>query len=139
MATTTATTAPNPPLYIGFQFPFQKGPTGFPAQATDNDLIQQALVQLIMTGRGERIMRPEVGSNAFGFVFESTGATLATLLQTEIRNVITKYEPRVILQNVQVQVNAATSLSPSLVIVTIYYIVVINQSSQSVQITMGGP
>jgi len=84
-------------------------------------------------------MRPEVGSNAFGFVFESTGATLATLLQTEIRNVITKYEPRVILQNVQVQVNAATSLSPSLVIVTIYYIVVINQSSQSVQITMGGP
>jgi phage baseplate assembly protein W len=126
-------------LYLGFRFPFQKGPTGFPAQATDNDLIQQALVQLVMTGRGERVMLPDFGSNAYGFVFESTGATLAALLQTEIRNVITKYEPRVILQNVQVVFNDATALTPSLVTVTINYIVVLNQSAQSVTITMGGP
>jgi uncharacterized protein len=125
-------------LYLGFQFPFQKGPTGFPAQAVDNALIQQSLVQLVMTGRGERVMRPLVGSNAYGFVFESTGATLVALLQTEIRNVITKYEPRVVLQNVQVAINDATGMKPSTVIVTINYIVVINQSAQQVTITMAG-
>ena len=136
---TSVTTVVTPPLYIGFAFPFQKGSTGFPAQATDNNLIQQALVQLVMTGRGERVMRPDVGSGAYGFVFASTGAALATLLQQEIRNVITKYEPRVVLQNVRVVTNDATQMNPSTVVVTITYIVVLNQTQQQVQITMGGP
>ena len=133
-----ATAVPVPPLYIGFAFPFQKGPTGFPASSTDNDLIQQALVQLVMTGRGERIMRPDVGSNAYGFVFGNTGAPLQTIIQAEIRNVITKYEPRVILQGVNVVYNNATGQSPSTVTITIDYIVVINQTAQQVIITLGG-
>ncbi len=126
-------------LYIGFAFPFQKGTTGFPAQATDNDLIQQALVQLIMTGRGERIMRPDVGSNAYGFIFQSVGAPMVTLIQTEVRNVITKYEPRVVLQSVQVTTNNSAGSAPSQVTVTIKYVVVINGQNQTLSITMGGP
>jgi phage baseplate assembly protein W len=128
-----------PPLYIGFAFPFQKGPTGFPAVSTDNDLVQQALIQLVLTGRGERIMRPDVGSNAYGFVFGNIGGPLQLLIQSEIRSVITKYEPRVILQAVNVVFNAATSLNPSTVVITIDYIVVINQTAQQVVITIGGP
>ena len=125
-------------LYQGFMFPFQKGPTGFPASASDDELIQQSLIQLVMTGRGERVMRPQVGSNAYAFVFENTGAPLQMLIQTEVRNVIAKYEPRVILQNVQVDINDSTGMQPSLVTVTIFYIVVLTQTAQSVSITMGG-
>jgi phage baseplate assembly protein W len=124
--------------YIGFNFPFSKGPTGFPASATDNDLIQQALIQLIMTGRGERIMRSDYGSNAYGFIFENTGAPTQMLIQTEIRNVIAKYEPRVLLQNVQVVVNNSTGLQPTLVTITINYIVLINSTNQQLNLTIGG-
>jgi len=126
-------------LYVGFAFPFQKGPTGFPAQATDNDLIQQSLIQLVLTGRGERIMRPDVGSNAYGFVFENNEAPLQVLIQQEVRNVITKYEPRVILQAVSVVINDATGDTPSLITITINYIVVITQQTDQVNITIGGP
>ena len=126
-------------LYVGFAFPFQKGPTGFPAQATDNDLIQQSLIQLVLTGRGERIMRPDVGSNAYGFVFENNEAPLQVLIQQEVRNVITKYEPRVILQAVSVVLNDATGDTPSLITITINYIVVITQQTDQVNITIGGP
>jgi phage baseplate assembly protein W len=127
------------PLYIGFAFPFQKGPTGFPASATDNDLIQQALIQLVLTGRGERVMRPDVGSSAYNFVFGNTGAPLEMVIQSEIRNVITKYEPRVILQGVNVVFNRSTSQNPSTVVITINYVVVINNTSQQVIITIGVP
>jgi phage baseplate assembly protein W len=126
-------------LYLGFAFPFQKGPTGFPAQASDNDLIQQSLVQLVMTGRGERIMRPDVGSNAYKFIFESTDLPLQNLIQTEVGNVIRKYEPRVILRGVEVTVNDATQQHPSLVTITINYIVVVTQVTDQVNITIAGP
>jgi phage baseplate assembly protein W len=128
-----------PTQYVGFAFPFQKGATGFPASASNNDLIQQALVQLVLTGRGERVMRPDVGSGAYSFVFQSTGAALQALIQRDVRNVIAKYEPRVIVQEVRVTTNDATLSHPTMVAITIKYIVVITQQTQSVTITMNGP
>jgi phage baseplate assembly protein W len=127
-------------LYVGFSFPFRKAPTSFPAAATDNDLIKQSLIQLILTGRGERVMRPTVGSGAYSFVFEPNTAPLTMLMQTEIRNVITKWEPRVLLQSVDVQRgNPSDNVNgPATVTVTINYIVVATSQAQQLSITFGG-
>lgn len=84
-------------------------------------------------------MRPDFGSNAYGFIFENTGAPLQSIIQQEVRNVVAKYEPRVILQSVNVTVNDATGMKPSLVTITINYIVVITLQTQQVTITIGGP
>lgn len=126
-------------LYVGIAFPFQVGPTGFPAPASDNDLIKQALIQLILTGRGERVMRPAYGSGAFSFVFESNEAPLTAYIAQEVRNVIGKFEPRVILQNVDVVKNDSSGLHPSLVVITINYVVIVTGQTQQVTITIGGP
>lgn len=124
-------------LFIGFSFPFRKGETSFPAVATDNDLIKQALIQLVLTGTGERIMRPEFGSAAFAYVFENNDDMLQQRLETELTQIIHKYEPRVALLGVAVErgdprlESEATS-----VIVTISYIVLATRKTDEAQITL---
>lgn len=125
--------------FQGFSFPFRKGTTAFPAEAQDADLIKQSLIQLILTGRGERLMRPDVGSGAFSFLFENDDIILAQAIQIEVTNVIQKYEPRVILQNVDVQRGDPTNAAAdSTVVVTINYINVPAKKADQLTLTFTG-
>jgi hypothetical protein len=123
MATKTAT-------YKGMAFPFQKSSQAFPAPVTDNDLIKQSLVQIILTGRGERIMRPEFGSNAYAFVFENNNLVLQETIRAEVMSAIARFEPRAIVRSVDID------RSDSEVTITITYIVVATRQEQSVAINM---
>jgi phage baseplate assembly protein W len=40
-------------------------------------------------------MRPEFGSNAWGYLFEENDEVLAALIRTDIGAVVSKYEPRI--------------------------------------------
>jgi phage baseplate assembly protein W len=88
--------------FLGIAFPFAQGPQSFPAQVSDDDLIQQALIQLIGTPRGQRVMRPAYGTDAWKFVFENNNATLAAMIRTEVARSIAVNERRVVLYNVDV-------------------------------------
>lgn len=92
-----------PVVYRGIKFPFQKGATSFPAEVTDDDLIRESLLQLVLTMNGERIMRPDVGTNALTFVFEPNNEVLSNLLRAEIQGVVAKYEPRVQVTDIGVE------------------------------------
>jgi phage baseplate assembly protein W len=94
------------PTFIGIAFPFQKGSTQFPAQATDDDLIRQALIQLILTQKNTRVMRPSYGTDAWKFVFENNNLALTALIQTEVGQSIAKNETRVVLLGVNVSKDA---------------------------------
>jgi phage baseplate assembly protein W len=117
-----------PVIFRGIKFPFQRGPTSFPRQATDEELINDALIQLILTSVGERVMRPGAGSNALALVFENNDEILASLLRTEIYGVIAKYEPRVTVSDVLIE------RQQEAVIATIIYI--INASGRVANTTM---
>jgi len=106
-----------PVIYKGIKYPFQKSGTGLPAAATDDDVIKDSLTQLIMTTNGERVMRPDVGTNAKAFVFENNDVVLGNLIRAEVQAVIGKYEPRVQLVDVRVEQRRSE------VILTISYIV----------------
>jgi phage baseplate assembly protein W len=106
-----------PIVYQGLKFPFQKGDTSFPAAATDDELIQDSLIQLVLTRNGERIMRPDVGTNALTFVFENNDEVLSNLLRSEIQGVVAKYEPRVQIIDMVVEQRDTT------VILTITYVI----------------
>lgn len=86
----------------GISFPFRKGSTSFPATATDEQLIKEDLQQLLMTGVGTRVMRPNFGTNLYSFVFEPNDDLLATLVQAEVATAIAKFEPRISLLDVGV-------------------------------------
>lgn len=106
-----------PVVYRGIKFPFQKGDTSFPAAATDEELIQDSLLQLVMTMNGERIMRPDVGTNALTFIFENNDVVLSNLLRAEIHGVVAKYEPRVQVTDILVE------RRDSEIILTITYVI----------------
>ena len=72
---------------------------------TNEDAVKTALRNLILTRPGERPFQPEFGSKVSSLLFEviHTGSTFAIQdLDSEIRRVISQYEPRVDLVDVQV-------------------------------------
>jgi phage baseplate assembly protein W len=117
-------------IYRGIAFPFKKSAVSLPAAATDEDLIKQSLVRIVLTGRGERIMRPDFGSTAYAFVFENNDLVLQETIRTEVLSAISKFETRVIVRAVDV------SRSDNEVFVTINYVLVSTRQEQTVKITM---
>jgi len=122
-----------PVVYNGIKFPFQKGGTSFPAAATDDELIKASLLQLILTMNGERIMRPEFGTNALSFVFENNDTVLSNLLRAEIQGVVAKFEPRIQLVDMQVERRGSE------IILTITYVVLASRRVSAASVAIPIP
>jgi len=57
--------------YRGYAFPFRKGVNSFPEEATDESLVRDSIMQILLTGLGVRVLRPTFGSDFFGFLMEN--------------------------------------------------------------------
>jgi phage baseplate assembly protein W len=57
---------------------------------------------LLMTNRGERLMLPEYGTNLRQIIFQQNVAGIESMIQQEVVDAITAWEPRVILQSINV-------------------------------------
>jgi len=122
-----------PIVYNGIRFPFQKGGTSFPDGATNDDLIRDSLLQLVMTMNGERIMRPTFGTNAMTFVFENNNEALSNLLRAEVQGAIAKFEPRIQMSDLVVEQRGDE------VILTIVYIVLATRKAGAATIAIPLP
>ena len=118
------------PVYKGMAFPFQKGQTSFPKQVTDNDLIRQSLIQIILTPTGSRIMRPDFGTNVLTYVFENNTTLLGMKIRQDVGAAISRFEPRVILRGIGV------ARQDNAVIVTIGYMVKVTAEQDRVILRM---
>ena len=114
----------------GLAFPFKKDDRALPAPVTDDELVKQSLLQILMTGRGERVMRPQFGCNLQAYVFENNDDLLVQLLRTEISASIGKYEPRAVLNDIQI------ARTDNQVVLTVYYVVVATRTLDSVSVTV---
>lgn len=107
----------------GLAFPFQKGETEFPRKRTDDDVIEDNIRRILLTRRGERVMRPDSGSDTMSFVFESVGPVLTAQISRECRRAIQQGEPRVQVQRVQVvTVNDNRTQSRQILVLVTYEI-----------------
>lgn len=68
----------------------------------DEKSITQSIKNLILTKHYEKPFRPEIGSNVSRMLFEHNLIHNELMLEREISDIITNFEPRVKLQNVQV-------------------------------------
>lgn len=105
-------------LFRGIFFPFQKGALSFPRPVEDDELVRQSIIQIVLTARGERVMRSGFGSNIYSFIFENNDDVLAELIRTELMTAIGRYEPRAIVTDIQV------TQDENQVTVDIFYVVV---------------
>lgn len=58
--------------------------------------IQQSVYLIIMTRKGERAMMPSFGCDIHNYVFELPDATVSGLIRTEIVDALTRWEPRIL-------------------------------------------
>jgi hypothetical protein len=119
--------------FNGIAFPFGKNSTAFPAAVSDEELIKQSLIQIIMTSKGERIMRPDFGSNAQSFVFANNTDLLSHLIEIDVRTSIFKFEPRVAVKSV------VSTRKDNIISIDITYIIRSTGAESSVSVPITTP
>ena len=120
------------PTILTFSFPFRSGGTSFPQQAeTDRDAIKSSLIQIVTTGKGERVMRRRFGCDAFAMVFESANEIFRRNAEREVRSSIVDWEPRVRLDAVTIEAGDDIT-EPGRVRITIAYTIIITGQQDTV-------
>jgi phage baseplate assembly protein W len=82
--------------YININYPFKDSGKGFflDLNNDENQAIKADLLHLILTRRGQRLYKPDFGTDLLKFIFEpEDGMTLAGIKQ-EIKTVVNKYLPQ---------------------------------------------
>ena len=85
---------------------------GFPVRWQDEDLrglrtssgkqrIDEALLLLVRTGVGERVMLPSFGAGVDRFVFEQRTEEVCRRLEDDVRRTLLLHEPRVIVERIE--------------------------------------
>jgi phage baseplate assembly protein W len=96
----------------------------------DEDAVKEAIQNLILTDRGERLMQPNLGGNIRAMLFENITPAVLTLIEDQIRTTIELYEPRAEL----IDVIVTSNIDDNIVKVTIVFYVKNNQQPISVDV-----
>ncbi|MEY8199865.1 MAG: GPW/gp25 family protein [Colwellia sp.] len=88
---------------LAFPFSFQQGQL---QSASDNALVQQSIIQILSTRKGERLMRPEYGCGINELVFASNNSAMASQFEYLVRDALGKFESRIELLTVKAIANS---------------------------------
>jgi phage baseplate assembly protein W len=86
----------------GWSFPVSIGADGDISMAEGADDVHEAVRLLLETEPGERVMRPEYGCGLRSFVFAPINTTTCTLVRQRVEQGLTRWEPRIDVQEVRV-------------------------------------
>ena len=67
--------------------------------------IKQSITNLLLTIKGERFFNPELGSGLSDLLFEPLDSGTAGSINSEIASLIVKYEPRVVIRDLETSAN----------------------------------
>jgi Phage baseplate assembly protein W len=105
----------------GWKFPVQIDKrTGRIMMSEYEDSIREAIRIIIMTYKGERVMRSDFGTRAGDYTFETSDLEYLTLMKDDIQKAINKWEPRI--QDLTVDVTA-DRMDNSKLFINVSYIV----------------
>lgn len=80
----------------GFRFPVKSDPvTGKLETVSWEEDIKQAIYIILMTRKGERVMRPEFGCGIHDFAFASMDYTTISMMEKSIMEALILWEPRI--------------------------------------------
>jgi hypothetical protein len=90
----------------GFKFPVQVDEiTGKMKTSAYEEDIKEAIYLILMTKKGERIMKPEFGCGVHDYVFGTMDYTSLSMMERAIRESLTLWEPRITDLNVDLMVD----------------------------------
>ena len=85
---------------------FKKHPvTGDLVVSKDASAIEQAIVNLLLTNKGERPFNPDYGSNIRSYLFEPLDYGTAAQIELGIKSTLAKFEPRITVRSIEIDPN----------------------------------
>ncbi len=103
----------------GVKFPLQVDPrTGKFAMVSHEEDIREAIEIILKTMQGERVMRPEFGSNIVEYVFTAASGSMQQSLIHEVKEQLLYQEPRI--TDVEAQCREVDSQTGTLMIEVSY-------------------
>ncbi|GGL04260.1 GPW/gp25 family protein [Streptomyces flaveus] len=100
----------------GWSFPLAPGTDGDVAMAAAEEDVRQAILLILQTEPGERLMRPDFGSGLRSLVFSKIDTGTLALVRHRVEMALTAWEPRIDLRQV-----AVTSEEPGALLIRIDY------------------
>lgn len=88
---------------IGFPFSMENGKL---RMAGGEDSIREAILLILRTQTGERVMRPRFGAGIERLLFAENNTSTHSLVTEAVRGALLEFEPRINLQTVQVSQDA---------------------------------
>ncbi|HRE01328.1 MAG TPA: GPW/gp25 family protein [Ilumatobacteraceae bacterium] len=86
----------------GISFPMRVDQSGSLALTSGADDIDASLRMVLITAPGERLMRPKFGCRIWDLLFEPVNANTIGLMAEAVREAVSQWEPRVILDEVDI-------------------------------------
>jgi uncharacterized protein len=110
--------APAPFLGAGLAFPLDLDERGQLRLNQLEDHVRQSLRLILATGPGERVMRPDFGARLADLVFAPVSASTIALIGHEVRDALTRFEPRIDIVSLDV---TADPLEPQRLLIRLDY------------------
>ena len=108
-------------------------PTGALATVEGDASVRQAVLLLLSTAPGERVMRPEYGCDLRKLLFEPNDATTAGLAIHYVRQALTRWEPRIELLRVDAGLDPR---EPSHLVIDLQYRVRATRAEQRLKVAL---
>ena len=87
----------------GWKFPVKPDGAGRIMLSQFEEDIREAIRIILLTSKGERVMRPEFGAGLHDYVFETMSVTNVGSIQASIQDALIEWEPRIELLSVKVE------------------------------------
>jgi uncharacterized protein len=84
----------------GFGFPVAASGSGSMVMVRDEEDIRQAMLLILETEKGERLMRPDFGVGLRRLMFRPLNTATKALVQKEITDALVEWEPRIDVESV---------------------------------------
>ncbi len=117
----------------GMAFPPRVGADGRIAWSEGEANVRESIRVILMTEPGERLRLPAFGAGLGRFLFEPNILATHTLMRQRIADALKRWEPRIALEGVEVQADAA---DPQAAVATITYRLVATQALERVSLAV---
>ena len=87
----------------GFGFPFRLNGAGGIAASAHENKVREGVFIVLSTRPGDRVMRPDFGCNLGSLVFAPNNTATANLARHYVEQALSRWEPRIILDEVIVE------------------------------------
>jgi phage baseplate assembly protein W len=117
----------------GFTFPPRLGTDGRVALSAGPENIRQDIRVILLTEPGDRLMIPEFGAGLGRFLFQPNTVATHRLIEERVSRALTLWEPRIRLESVTVDADAADAQAAA---VTIRYSLIATGASDRIDLSV---